>query len=129
MRARSHSPGSSPNKKAKLEISHEAPFHSADPTATINPDSTSASASLLKQMDASKFKKKSKAKKHPPPPEPGSSEDVNLHDIISLLGKTAVDEAARLGTEYSAPIPLYEEIELTVSDLSSNGVSCSQIIR
>jgi hypothetical protein len=56
-------------------------------------------------------------------PEPYSSEDVLWHDVVSLLGKVAVDEVLEAGTEWDSPFEFKQEVEVEVSRLSSSGMS------
>lgn len=97
------------------------------PISPIVDPSTSTSQNVDNTLDSkSKRQKQPKQPKQrkprrPPPPDPGSAEDVNWHDIVSLLGKDIVDLAVKEEREYTSPIELWDEVELVVVDLSSNG--------
>ncbi|KAA1475389.1 S-adenosyl-L-methionine-dependent methyltransferase [Dentipellis sp. KUC8613] len=54
-------------------------------------------------------------------PEPGTSEDVVYKDVVAVLGQAAVDEAIASGTEWESPFGFLEEVEVTVSAMSSSG--------
>lgn len=87
-------------------------------TEPANPSSSTgdprASTQRPKHAKLKKFKR-------PPPPEPGSSEDVILRDVMALLGSEAVADANKLSLDYTSPLEKGVEIELLVSELSSNG--------
>ncbi|KAG9001089.1 tRNA(m5U54)methyltransferase [Tulasnella sp. JGI-2019a] len=68
---------------------------------------------------------KPKKFKRPPPPEAGSSEDVILHDVMALIGPDAVETATAAKSDYASPLEKGQEVELVVSELSSNGESLS----
>lgn len=113
--SRSASP---PHKRARLTSPEQAS------KASEAANSPTGMAAISKAVASSKKTNKKKKSKAPPSPEPGSAEDVNLHDIYSALGSVAVQEAAASRTEYEAPIELFTEIELTVADICSHGPSC-----
>lgn len=115
--SRSASP---PHKRARL-----SPEQASKASEAAN--SPTGMAAISKAVASSKKTNKKKKGKAPPPPEPGSAEDVNLHDIYSALGSVAVQEAAASRTEYEAPIELFTEIELTVADICSHGPSCPSV--
>jgi hypothetical protein len=70
--------------------------------------------------------KRSKKKiKHPI--EPGSSEDVISREVVGLLGKELVEKAEADGIEWESPFGFREEVELTVSSISSSGMSYSKV--
>ena len=106
---------SPPAKKLKLDV--------PEASTTIAEASTS-SQSVVPQSNP---KRKRKFKKLPPP-EPGSSEDVILRDVFSLLGESSIKAAEESGLDYTAPIEKGVELELTVSSLSSNGMSIEVLI-
>ena len=62
-------------------------------------------------------------KKRKPPVEPGSSEDVIFREVVGLLGKELVEKAEANGIEWESPFGFREEAELTVSSISSSGMS------
>jgi hypothetical protein len=66
--------------------------------------------------------KRSKRKKHPPP-EIGSSEDVISREVVRLLGNQVVSRAEADGEEWKSPFGFRDEVELTVSSISSSGMS------
>ncbi|TDL22341.1 S-adenosyl-L-methionine-dependent methyltransferase [Rickenella mellea] len=53
--------------------------------------------------------------------EPCSRDDIYWHEINDLLGKDAVDEAIEAGSDLDAPFGFREEVDLVISELSSNG--------
>jgi len=59
--------------------------------------------------------------------ESGSSEDVIAKDVIALLGKEIVEKAEANGIEWESPFGFREEVELTVSSISSSGMSYSKV--
>lgn len=108
---------SPPHKRARLT--------SPKTTASELPVETVASTSTaVPPKKVHSGKKANKKKKNPPPPEPGSAEDVNLHDVFSALGPAAVLEAKVSASEYDAPLELFTEVELTVKDICSHGSFC-----
>ncbi|KAI0292965.1 S-adenosyl-L-methionine-dependent methyltransferase [Multifurca ochricompacta] len=54
------------------------------------------------------------------PPEPGSSQDVISREVITLLGKELVDQSETDGTAWESPFGFREEVQLTVSSISSS---------
>ena len=66
--------------------------------------------------------KRSKRKKHAPP-DFGSSEDVISREVVGLLGNEVVARAEADGVEWESPFGFREEVELTVSSISSSGMS------
>ncbi|KAI0704326.1 S-adenosyl-L-methionine-dependent methyltransferase [Cytidiella melzeri] len=93
----------------------------ADAT-TVEPDSVShPSKPQRRKRGGRKDKRKVKHKL----PEPYSSEDVVHRDVIALLGKDLVDNLIEEGKDWTSPFGMKEEVELTVSSLSSNGESLS----
>jgi tRNA (uracil-5-)-methyltransferase len=72
---------------------------------------------------APKRRKKRRNLKHTPP-EPGSSEDVISREVVRLLGSELVARAEADGLELESPFGFREEVELTVSSISSSGTSC-----
>jgi len=66
--------------------------------------------------------KRSKRKKHTPP-EFGSSEHVISREVVGLLGSQVVARAEADGVEWESPFGFREEVELTVSSISSSGMS------
>ncbi|KAI0247844.1 S-adenosyl-L-methionine-dependent methyltransferase [Lactifluus subvellereus] len=65
---------------------------------------------------------KNKRKKHTPL-ESGSSEDVISREVVALLGEEIVARAEADGTEWKSPFGFREQVELTVSSISSSGRS------
>lgn len=104
-----------PSKRPRLDV--------ADPSEPLSKvvQAPVSKASVAKR--SRKLENNSKKKKKAPPPAPGSVEDVNLRDIYSVLGPQAVKEVVAAGMEYEAPIDLRTEIELTVQDICSHGLS------
>jgi tRNA (uracil-5-)-methyltransferase len=101
-RLRSMTPSSPPAKKARLDGESEL-------VAAPTPKKQS------KQPKKRKFKR-------PASPEPGTSEDVILRDVMALLGSEAVQAAKDAGSDYTSPLERGQEIDLVVSELSSNGM-------
>ncbi|KAH9992499.1 S-adenosyl-L-methionine-dependent methyltransferase [Russula compacta] len=64
--------------------------------------------------------KRRKKRKHTPP-EFGSAEDVISREVAGLLGEEHVAKAEADGMEWKAPFGFWEEVELTVSSISSSG--------
>ncbi|KAH9075529.1 S-adenosyl-L-methionine-dependent methyltransferase [Lactarius deliciosus] len=64
--------------------------------------------------------KRSKKKKKTPV-ESGSSEDVISREVVALLGKEVVAKVEADGVEWESPFGFREEVELTVSSISSSG--------
>jgi hypothetical protein len=56
------------------------------------------------------------------PPEPGSSEDVISRQVVALLGEQVVASAEADGTDWASPFGFREQVELTVSSISSSGM-------
>lgn len=83
-----------------------------------------AGPSYMNATPAAQRPKSNKPKKfkRPPPPEPGSSEDVILHDVMALVGVEAAEEAKNQNLDYASPLEKGTEIDLVVSGLSSNGM-------
>jgi hypothetical protein len=69
--------------------------------------------------------KRSKKRKHTPL-ESGSSEDVISREVVALLGEEIVARAEADGTEWKSPFGFREQVELTVSSISSSGMSYSK---
>lgn len=65
-------------------------------------------------------KSKKKKQKHVLP-EPYSPGDVLWRDIVALLGSDTIEHAQQHGTEWESPFGHLEEVEVEVSQLSSNG--------
>lgn len=55
------------------------------------------------------------------PPEPGSPEDVVYREVLGLLGSEIVAQAQADGLDWESPFGFREEVELTVSSMSSGG--------
>jgi hypothetical protein len=66
--------------------------------------------------------KRNKRKKYTPP-EFGSSEDVISRHVVELLGTQVVARAEANGIEWESPFGFREEVEVTVSSISSSGMS------
>jgi hypothetical protein len=60
--------------------------------------------------------------------EAGSREDVFWHETLKILGKQVVDSTIAEGLDWDAPFNHREELEVTVSCLSSNGRSLSALM-
>src|SRR5579863_84214 len=66
--------------------------------------------------------KRSKRRKYTPP-NFGSPEDVISREVVGLLGNEVVARAEADGVEWESPFGFREEVELTVSSISSSGMS------
>ncbi len=55
------------------------------------------------------------------PPESGSAEDVISREVVGLLGSQLVTQAEADGLDWESPFGFREEVELTVSSISSSG--------
>ncbi|KIO01234.1 hypothetical protein M404DRAFT_150637 [Pisolithus tinctorius Marx 270] len=88
--------------------------------ASLTPASTRATSSIGQGQKKQHARKEKKRKKHAMP-EPCSTEDVLWHDVVSLLGSETVDQKIAQGVEWESPFDFREELEVTVSALSSNG--------
>ena len=71
--------------------------------------------SMRKILERDKKKMKHKL------PEPYSNEDVVYRDVVALLGQDIVQKIKQEGSDWSSPFKVQDEVELTVSALSSNG--------
>ena len=80
----------------------------------------------LKTGTGSTVPKRRKKRKHTPP-EPGSSEDVISREVVGLLGNELVTQAEADGLDWESPFGFREEVELTVSSISSSGTSCFEV--
>jgi hypothetical protein len=78
------------------------------------------------RLESPRPPKRGKKKKHAPV-ESGSSEDVIFRDVVALLGKELLAKAEADGMEWESPFGFREEVELTVSSISSSGMSCSKV--
>lgn len=84
--------------------------------------SPTVTPSLQAGITTSTSPKRSKKRKHAPP-EFASPEDVISREVAGLLGEERVAQAEADGTEWKAPFGFREEVELTVSSISSSGMS------
>ena len=94
--------------------------------------SISSPQPLLQQGDKrarleSPHPSKRNKKKKKIPVESGSSEDVISREVVALLGKELVEKAEADGSEWESPFGFREEVELTVSGISSSGMSYSKV--
>jgi hypothetical protein len=55
------------------------------------------------------------------PPESGSPQDVISREVVGLLGGDLVARAEADGLDWESPFGFREEVELTVSSISSSG--------
>lgn len=55
------------------------------------------------------------------PADPGSPQDVISREVLSLLGSELVARAESDGLDWESPFGFREEVELTVSSISSTG--------
>ena len=77
-------------------------------------------------MESPRPPKRSKKKKRTLA-ESGSSEDVISRDVGALLGKELMEKAEADGIEWESPFGFREEVDLTVSSISSSGMSYSKV--
>lgn len=108
-RPRSTTPSSPPAKKARLDDS--SLIASAGPSVHKPKEKT---ASEMKTVKKKRFRR-------PPPPELGSNDDVIQRDVMSLLGPEAVEASKTEGTDFTSPLERGQEIEVVISELTSNG--------
>jgi tRNA (uracil-5-)-methyltransferase len=66
-------------------------------------------------------RKRSKKKKRPTP-EFESPEDVISREVVGLLGNQVVSREEADGVDWESPFGFREEVELTVSSISSTGM-------
>jgi tRNA (uracil-5-)-methyltransferase len=90
----------------------QAPVLSSDK----RPRSTSPTQATTRST-APKRRKKPKRT----PPEPGTPEDVVSREVVGLLGSEVLAQAEADGLDWESPFGFREEVELTVSSLSSSG--------
>ncbi|PCH33130.1 tRNA methyltransferase [Wolfiporia cocos MD-104 SS10] len=109
------SPGR-PEKRPRLEALYddEAVQKAAESTSNIISSTNNNGAKSKKPS------RRNRKQKHALP-EPYSPEFVIAKDVENLLGKKAVEQAIGDGTEWDAPLEQKEEIQVTVSCLSSTG--------
>ena len=97
---------------------------------TCRPQSLSASAATAEtpvnsRESGSKTKaagkKSKKRRKKQVTFEPGSRDDIFWHETIKILGRDTVQSLIEAGADWDAPFHHKEEVELSVSCLSSNG--------
>jgi hypothetical protein len=86
---------------------------------------TSPEVALQPVTGSTAPKGKKKRRKHTLP-ESGSSEDVISREVAGLLGSELVVRAEAGGLDWESPFGFREEVELTVSSISSSGKSLSQ---
>jgi len=66
-------------------------------------------------------------KKKQTPIEPCSPQDVIYREVVALLGQELVKNAEADGTEWESPFGFREEVQLTVSSISSSGMSSRSV--
>lgn len=108
------------SKKARLEDEGGAETAHVVPSDEAMHDAESSTAQQPKAKPAKNRNKKHKKHKIPAI-EPYSNEDVIYHDVKALLGEDAVLKAQEEGSDLKAPFERWQELELVVSALSSNG--------
>ena len=125
-RSRSVSPAGQPHKKPRLDLDQKTGVVAAEMMVldvpadimTVQSGPTSQSKQLQgKKRGGKRDKRKIKHKL----PEPYSPEDVVHRDVISLLGQDVVDRLIEEGKDWTSPFQMREEVELTVSSISSHG--------
>ena len=55
------------------------------------------------------------------PPDPGSPQDVISREVVGLLGSGLLARTEADGLDWESPFSFREEVELTVSSISSTG--------
>ncbi|KAH9990497.1 S-adenosyl-L-methionine-dependent methyltransferase [Russula vinacea] len=94
--------------------------HSISSSPDKRPRSITPEVALRAVTTRSTAPKRRKKRKHTPP-EPGSSEDVISREVVRLLGSELVSRAEADGVDWESPFGFREEVELTVSSISSSG--------
>jgi hypothetical protein len=133
IRSRSNSASPQP-KKIRLEL-EDVRVIQPKGRSTLAPHDTSASfvtappeTSVSKAPSSTVNKRKRKQRKQPVP-DPGTPEDVIWQELVTLLGASVAEEAIQNETEWSAPVPLWEEVQLDIVKLSSTGAIFSPLDR
>lgn len=93
----------------------QAPVLSSDK----RPRSTSPEVATQAATRSTVPKRRKKPKRTPP--EPGSPQDVISREVVGLLGSELVVRAEADGLDWESPFGFREEVELTVSSISSSG--------
>lgn len=127
-RSRSVSPTQQPHKKPRLDEAEKSGDVGGAETEGLAPDAP-AEAMAVEPGSAVKSSKprgkrggkKDRRKVKHKLPDPYTSEDVVHRDVIALLGQDVVDRLIEEGKDWTTPFQMREEVELTVSALSSNG--------
>ena len=125
-RSRSVSPAGQPHKKPRLDLDQKTGVVAAEmmvldvPADMMTVESGSTSQSKKPQGKKRGGKRDKRKIKHKLP-EPYSPEDVVHRDVISLLGQDVVDRLIEEGKDWTSPFQIREEVELTVSAISSHG--------
>lgn len=97
-----------------------SPPHASLQSPDKRPRSITPEVALRAVTTRSTAPKRRKKRKHTPP-EPGSSEDVVSREVVRLLGSELVSRAEADGVDWESPFGFREEVELTVSSISSSG--------
>jgi len=101
---------------ARPASSPQAPVLSSDKRLR----STSPEVSTTQAATRSTGPKRRKKPKRTPP-EFGSPQDVISREVVGLLGSELVARAEADGLDWESPFGFREEVELTVSSISSSG--------
>ncbi|KAG8910760.1 tRNA(m5U54)methyltransferase [Tulasnella sp. 418] len=120
-RSRSVTPDDHTNKRPRLEDSTAVLLPKEESIAAETSSTLAVASSEVAVSPSKKDAKKKRRQRKQPPPESGSSEDILLRDVKALLGEEAVQESISLGTEFESPLSKGQELEVIVSELSSNG--------
>jgi tRNA (uracil-5-)-methyltransferase len=83
------------------------------------PRSTSPEVTAQAATRSTAPKRRKKPKRTPP--ESGSPQDVISREVVGLLGSELVARAEADGLDWESPFGFREEVELTVSSISSSG--------
>lgn len=106
--------------KMQSNVRPTSPPHASLQSPDKRPRSISPKAAPQTVTTRSTAPKRRKKRKHTPP-EPGSSEDVISREVVRLLGSELVSRAEADGLDWESPFGFREEVELTVSSISSSG--------
>lgn len=120
-RPRLATPNASPRELADTAAIPESLEVELQDQTESQPATKAAAQQKQKQANGTKKNKKKKEKRKLP--EPYTAEYVVAREVSELLGQEAVDKAVADGTEWDSPFQFKEEVTLTVSRISSTGMS------
>jgi tRNA (uracil-5-)-methyltransferase len=96
-----------------------SPLHAPVLSSDKRPRSTSPEVATQVATRSTAPKRRKKPKRTPP--EPGTPQDVISREVVRLLGSGLVARAEADGLDWESPFGFREEVELTVSSISSSG--------